>query len=178
MKTNRREILIGIAVACLFSASFASAAPLDLSPFKGKYNGTVTQVGPGGTQTGTAVVQFKVPPSGTSAVIDYTATVSDGMNTTVLPTSLAIAKNKSVAVTDLLVGIAGTNNAKPGTGRASKGRRKMTINASNGEGISLSVSAVAKDLRNKRKLTLILISDDGVDPTTFTTILKARLPRR
>ncbi|MDH4410133.1 MAG: hypothetical protein QE273_11005 [Verrucomicrobiales bacterium] len=182
MKTTTMIIRVWIAMAGLLTGQLATAQEsLNLSAFKGKYKGAVSQVGPGAgnTASGLASVGFKVPQSGTSARIRYTAAFSDDMgDTNVLPTSMDLTSNQRVSVTDLLVGIAGTNNAKPGTGDWIQRKRILKIDATNGEGITLRGTAVVKDLRNKRKLTLTLVSDDGVDTRTFTTRLRARLPRQ
>jgi len=182
MKTNKTIVLMWLAIAGLLSGSFSSAQEtFNLSAFKGAYRGTVTQAGPGmgDTASGTASVNIKVPNSGKSAGIDYAATISDGMGgSSLLPTALVLTSSKRASVTDLLVGIAGTNNAKPGDGRWSQRKRTLKIAATNGEGTTLRGTAVAKDLRNKRRLSLTLVSDDGVDSTTFTTRLQTRLPRR
>jgi hypothetical protein len=182
MKTTTMNVRVWIAVAGLLTSQLATAQEsLNLSAFRGNYKGGVTQAGPGAgnTASGRASVSFKVPQNGTSARVRYTAAISDGMGgTNILPTSMVLTSNQRVSVTDLLVGIAGTNNAKPGTGDWIQRKRSLKIDATNGEGITLRGTAAVKDLRSKRKLTLTLVSSDGVDTTTFTTQLRARLPRR
>ena len=181
MKTNTSKTLVCLVVVGVFLSPVAFAKEeRNISAFKGKYNGTVTVVKPGGggPESGTATVIIKVPKNGKSAIVGYTATISDGMNTTVLSTMLALRANKTLSVTDLLVGIAGTNNAKPGAGTWSQRKRKLTFSAADGDAHSLNGTASAKDLRKNRKLTLTLVSSDGVDSTTFTTTLRAKLPRQ
>lgn len=170
-------VWVGVAGLFLCSPAFAKKEPLNLSAFKGKYKGTMTLVGPGGSSSGTAKVIVKVPRNGKSATIDYAATVSDGMGgSSVLPTVMTLAANKTMSVTDLGVGIAGTNNAKPGTGAWTQRKRKMTFNATNGDMVLLC-TAVAKDVRRKRKLKMTLTSTDAGGSTVFTNTLKARLPK-
>lgn len=181
MKTNT-TIIIAITGSCLLlSRPLQGQGSSDLTVFKGNFKGTVVQTGPamGNSATGLATVNFKVPRSGTSARVVYTAAMSDGMGgTNILPTAMTLNSRNRVDVTDLLVGIAGTNNAKPGSGDWLQRKRTLKIDATNGEGITLRGTAVTRDLRNQRKMTLTLVSNDGVDTTTFLSILKARLPRR
>lgn len=179
MNTKMANAQWWIAVASLFLSPFAFAqGKLNLSAFKGRYNGTVAEAGPGGTTNGRATVVIAVPKHGKSARITYRATFSDGMGgTTVRPTSILLNANKKATVTDLLVGIAGENNAKRGKGRWSQRKRTLRLNATNGEGTTLRGKGTARDLRRVRKLNLTLASNDGVDTTEFRTALRARLPR-
>lgn len=181
MKTTKIKTLLWITVAgvSLTPAAFTQDSSKYLA-YKGKFTGSATMTGPeeDDSSSGTATAKIKVPRNGTSATLNYTATLSDGMNTSVLPTVVTFSKNGKVFVSDLLVGIAGTNNAKPGTGNSSAGRRSLKFDADNGDGITLRGTAVFKDLRNKRKLTLTLVSDDGVGTRIFKSSLRARLPRR
>jgi hypothetical protein len=180
MKTLMPKPLVWLAFASLLltPSAFAKKKPLTLSVFPGKYTGAVTLVTPGGTSTGTAVVIITATKAGKSAVIDYTATVSDGMNTSVLPVTITLARDKTSAVTDLGVGIAGSNNMHPGTGTWSQRKRTLSIFATNGD-LNLTGTASAHDNRKKRKLTLILVSSDadGSNAYTFTTTLVGRLPK-
>lgn len=179
---STKTIVLGLAGAGLIlSQPVKGQGALNLTAFKGNYKGTVLQTGPsmGNTASGRATVGFKVPRSGTSAKVSYVAAMPDGMGgTNLLPTAMTLKSKNRLDVTDLLVGIAGTNNAKPGSGDWLQRKRTLKIDATNGEGITLTCKAVARDLRNKRKMSLILVSNDGVDTTTFATTLKARLPRR
>lgn len=181
MKTTTIFVMTLAAAGLLTGNHTLAQGVPDLTVFKGNYKGSVTQTGPGAGNSakGRATVRFKVPGIGTSAGITFTAAMSDGMGgTNLLPTALTLKSNGRLSVTDLLIGIAGANNAKPGTGDWTQRRRVLKIDATNGEGITLRGKAVTRDLRARRKLTLILKSDDGVDTTTFDARLKARLPRR
>ncbi len=179
MKTKTTRVQLWIAVASLFLSPFALAKEkLDLSVFKGRYKGTVTEAGPGGTTKGKATVIIAVPRHGRSGRINYRATLSDGGGGTVnRHTAIALAANKTVAVSDLLVGIAGENNAKRGNGRWSQRQRILKFNTTNGEGTTLRGTGAARDFRNTRKLILTLVSSDGVNTTQFRTTLRAKLPR-
>lgn len=179
MKTTTKKVLMGIAVAGLFFSSAVSAQKtLNLSAFKGKYTGNVTLRDPEGSLTeGRATVAFTVQKKGKAAKINYRATFPDGMGgSNVLPTVMTLSPNKRVSVTDLLVGIAGTNNAKGGKGDWRQRRRTLTFTATNGEGISLQCRATAKDIGKRRELVLKLTSTDPGGSYVFTSRLRSKLP--
>ncbi|MGH8048846.1 MAG: hypothetical protein ACREKL_16515, partial [Chthoniobacterales bacterium] len=117
----------------LCPSAFAKNKHLNLLAFVGKYTGTVTLVTPTDTQSGTATVIIRVPKNGKSATIAYTAMVFNGSDTVVLPADFTLSKNKTLSVTDLGIGIAGTNNAHPGTGTWSQRKRTLTLFATNGD---------------------------------------------
>lgn len=170
------KAVVWVAVAGLFFCPSGFAKnPFDLLIFKGKYRGTVTLVTPGTPTSGSAKVTIAVPKKGKSATIDYTASVSDGMGgTTVLPTVVSLAANKTMSTTDLGVGIAGTNNAKPGDGTWTQRKRTVTFNATNGDLVLLGTASV-KDAGRKRKLKLTLTSTDVGGSNIFTTTLTAKV---
>jgi uncharacterized lipoprotein NlpE involved in copper resistance len=179
MKTLMAKPLIWAAVASLLlcPSAFAKKKPLNLSAFAGNYTGTVTLVSPGDSARGTATVVITVPKNGKSATLLYTATIVSSMgDTSILPTEMTLAANKTISVTDLGVGIAGTNNAHPGTGTWSQRKRALSFSATNGD-IVLTGTASAKNARKKRKLTLTLVSSDAGGSNTFTTTLTAKLPK-
>jgi hypothetical protein len=179
MKTLMPKPLLWAAVASLLlcPSAFAKKKPLNLSAFAGNYTGTVTLVTPSDSSSGTATVVITVPKNGKTATILYTATTVSSMgDTSVLPTEITLAANKTISVTDLGVGIAGTNNAHPGTGTWSQRKRTLSFFATNGD-MNLNGTARAKDARKKRKLTLILVSSDAGGATTFTTTLTAKLKK-
>jgi hypothetical protein len=171
MKTAFAKPLVCAAAASLLLCPSLFAKPLNLSAFAGKYTGTVNLVTPGDTSNGTAAVVIKVAKNGKSATIAYKAIV-----TSELPADFTLAKNKSLSTTDLGVGIAGTNNAHPGTGTWLQRKRLLTFSATNGD-IDLTGTARVKDVRNKRKLTFILVSSDAGGSNVFTTTLVAKLPK-
>jgi hypothetical protein len=164
--------LAWIAVAGLLFSPAAFAQKFNLSIFAGKYTGTVVQTTPSETLNGTARVLIRVPRSGRTATIGYEATI----NGSVLPTDMKLAANKAISVTDLGVGIAGTNNAHPGTGRWAQSRKRITFSATNGD-ILLRGTARVRDIGRKRKLSLVLISSDAGGSFTYNTTLTARRPR-
>ena len=174
MKTKTTTIPVWFAVAGVFLSPFTLvAAPLNLSVFKGNYTGPMTLKAPGDpVQNGRATAVFVVPQSGANGTIRYRATV-DGSG---FPTVITLAANKRASVTDLLVGIAGTNNAKPGRGPWSQRQRVLNITANNGEGISLRGTAVVRDFSNHRELTLTLVSTDPGGSYRFSNTLRSRLP--
>jgi hypothetical protein len=182
MKTYLPKAIACAAVLGLFvsPSAFAKKKPLNLTAFAGKYTGNVTFTPPSGdTSSGTAVVIITVPKNGKSATVSYTATVTSGSgDTSVLPTAITLAANKTLSITDLGVGIAGTNNAHRGTGNWIQQKRSLTLFATNGD-INFRGNAAVKDTRKKRNLTLILVSSDadGSNPYTFTTTLTAKLPK-
>jgi len=174
MKTITKKVRVWSAVAGLFLTPFAlTAAPLNLSVFKGNYTGTMSYTQPGDpAQNSTATVVIGVPQSGKTARINYRANIGGNA----FPTVISLAANKRASVTDLLVGIAGTNNAKPGTGPWSQNQRTLRFTATNGEGISLRGTGVVKDFSNRRELTLTLISTDPGGSYRFEARLRSRLP--
>jgi hypothetical protein len=163
-------------VGLLLSPSVFAQKPLNLSIFAGKYTGVVTLATPGDTSSGSATVIIRVPKNGRTATISYRAAISSGGSTTVLPTQIALAKNKTIVVTDLGVGIAGTNNAHPGRGIWSQRRHALVFSATNGD-IDLRGAVRARDVGRKRKLTLTLVSSDAGGSNVFTNTLTAKLPR-
>ena len=178
MKTLMAKPLVWAAVASLLlcPSAFAKKKPLNLSAFAGNYTGTVTLVSPGDSSSGTATVVITVPKKGKSATILYTATIFSGGSTSVLSAEFTLAADKTISTTDLGVGIAGANNAHPGTGTWSQRKRTLSFFATNGD-INLNGTASAKDARKKRKLTLILVSSDAGGTFTFTTTLTAKLKK-
>jgi hypothetical protein len=177
MKILPSQPALWAAVAGLFlSPSAFAQKPLNLSIFTGKYTGAVTLVTPGDTSSGTATVIIRVPKSGRTATIFYKAIISSGGGTSVLPTQITFARNKTISVTDLGVGIAGANNAHPGTGTWVQRKRALLFSATNGD-INLRGTARARDLNRKRKLTLTLVSSDAGGSNVFTNTLTAKLPR-
>ena len=174
----KTAILAVAAGLLLCPSAFAKKKPLNLSAFKGNYTGTVTYVTPSGSQTGTATVLITVPKNGKSATISYTAVVSDGMDTSVLPTAITLAANKTLTITDLGVGIAGTNNAHRGTGNWSQRKRTFALFATNGD-TNFTATGLVKDKKKKRNLSLNLVTvdADGSNPYTFITTLVAKLPK-
>ncbi len=178
-KTLRALLGVAVAVCFLVPAAFAQKKPLDLSALKGRYSGTVSVEGPGGLSSGTAAVIIKVPKRGKTATFDYLATVSDGMGgSSELPSLFTLEANKTVLVTDLGVGIAGANNAKPGAGTWSQRKRTLSFSATNGD-IVLVCTATAKNVgKRKRKLTMMLNSTDAGGSTVYSASLRAKLPKR
>jgi hypothetical protein len=178
MKTLLTKRLVGIAVAGLLMCPAAFAERPTLLGFKGKYSGTVAFTDAGGTTPGTAAVVIKVPRNGKSATVSYAATFVSSMgDVSVLPADFVLAKNKTMTVTDLGVGIAGTNNAHPGSGTWSQRRRSFTFFATNGD-MTLNGTATVRDTRKKRKLALTLVSADGGGTYTFANALRSKLPKR
>ncbi len=170
---------MGIAVAGLLFTPLASAqGTLNLSAFKGKYKGNVSLRDPEGFVTeGRATVAFTVQKKGRAAKINYRATFPDGMGgSDAMPTVLTLSSGKRVSATDLLVGIAGTNNAKRGKGDWRQRRRTLTFAATNGEGISLHCRARAKDIGRRRELVLKLTSTDPGGSYVFTNKLRSKRP--
>ena len=178
MKTLQTVLLAAFASQLLLPAAFAKKPPLTLAAFAGRYTGTVTLRTPSDTQAGTAAVTITTPKKGRSATIVYSALVFDGTDNKLLPTQLTLAKDKTLAVTDLGIGIAGTNNAHRGTGAWSQQKHALALSATNGD-INFRGSAIAKDAGRKRRLTLTLITSDadGSNPYIFTTTLVAKLPK-
>lgn len=176
MKTSITVVVTTIAVAWISGATAFAAESLDLSVFKGRYTGPATLSGPAGNRSGRAFVNLPVPASGKSARVGYRAAFSDGFGTDVFPTQFILSANKRVSVSDLLVGIAGTNNAKPGEGRWVQRGRTLRFKADNGEGISLRANASVRDRSNRRVLVLTLVSNDGGGANTFRANLRSRLP--
>jgi hypothetical protein len=180
MKITTTKALMCAALVGLFliPSSFAKKPPLTLVAFKGNYTGAVTLVSAGSPSTGTATVIFSVPKKGKSATIDYTATFSDGMGgTSVLPAFFTLSSDKTFKTTDLEVGIAGANNAHPGSGTWSQRKRTLTFTATNGD-IDLNGTAVLKkDRGRKRQLSITLVSTSTGNAYTFTTTLTARIKK-
>lgn len=179
MKTTTRQILIGLALAGSLSGPLAPAqGALNLSAFKGNYRGTMSLRDPdGAVSRGRATLALAVPRSGKSARLRYRATIPDGEGgSDAFPTAMILSANKRASVTDLLVGIAGTNNAKPGRGRWSQRQRTLRINASNGEGISLRGIATVRDIGKRRTLNLKLTSTDPGGSYLFSNRLVSRVP--
>jgi hypothetical protein len=173
-KTVAVTTLAGLLLA---PSAFAKKKPANLSNFAGKYTGTVTFVSPTDTFHGTASVLISVAKNGKSATIKYTAIVLNGSgDSVVLPTEITLAKNKSLSITDLGVGIAGTNNAHRGTGAWSQHRLNLLLSATNGD-INFSATGRVKDTHKKRKLSLVLVSADAGGASTFTTTLTSKLPK-
>lgn len=169
MKTKTTKTLFGIVVAGLVFGASAFAAPLNLSVFEGNYKGTTTVTGPNGTETKRTGLTFAVPDHGRSA--QYTIEFTD-----IIISSYSFKANKRVLVSDLLLGIAGANNAKRGKGPWTQSQRTLRFSATNGEGTTLRGKATVRDLSNRRLLTLTMTTSDGVDSTTFKSTLRARLP--
>ncbi|HEY8901772.1 MAG TPA: hypothetical protein VIM61_15275 [Chthoniobacterales bacterium] len=176
MKNLLAKPLVCATIATLLCSPAALAKSNQLFAFAGNYSGLVSLASPGGTSAGTAVVVIKVPKNGKSAFISYAATIDSGGSTSVLPADFTLAKNKTMSTTDLGIGIAGTNNAHPGTGNWSQKKRKLTMFATNGD-MNLTGIGVVKDSRKKRKLTLTLVSSDAGGSNVFTTVLSAKKPK-
>lgn len=181
MKTPAKSLVWVALAAILLSspAAFAKRKPFTLGLFAGNYTGSLTLTAPDGTtSTGAATIHITVPRNGRSAVITYTATTGSGDNTSSYQTDLTFAANKTLTTTDLLVGIAGANNAKPGTGTWSQRKRSLLFAATNSDsGIVLTGEGHVRDHKRKRLLTLTLVSNNNGDLYTFTTTLTARLPK-
>lgn len=168
--------LLGIFLA---PSAFAKKKPLDLTAFAGNYTGTVSLVTPGGNSSGTATVVIHVPKNGKSATIDYTAVTTSGGSTTELPTAITLARGGSLSITDLGIGIAGTNNAHRGTGSWSQRKRTLSLQATNGDIDFTATGHLKKDSKKKRKLALTLVTSDadGSNAYVFTTTLTAKLAK-
>lgn len=177
MITPCKNALVGVALAISLWSPCANAQNnATLEVFKGKYRGTMSLREPGGdVSNGTAITTFAVPANGRSAAVRYKATIPDGMGgSSAFPTALKLAPGKRITTTDLLVGIAGTNNAKPGKGRWSQRKRKLTFTATNGEGIVLRGTASTRDVGSRRLMKLQLTSTDPGGSYVFTNQLRAR----
>jgi len=178
MKTNlaKHIVLVAVAGLLLSPAAFAQPPKKNLSIFKGNYTGPMTFVSPSDSATGIATVVIKAPKNGKTATISYSADVAFSGGNSTLPTEITLARDKTVSVTDLGVGVAGTNNAHRGTGTYSQRKRTLTFTATNGD-IVLTGTAIVRDTKKKRKLQLTLVSTDAGGSTTFTNTLRAKLPR-
>jgi hypothetical protein len=182
MKTPAKSLVwVAVAAALLVTPSaFAKKKPFTLGLFAGNYSGSLTLTAPdGSTSTGTAALHITVPRNGRSAVLTFTATTGSGDNTSTYQTDLTLAANKTLTTTDLLVGIAGANNAKPGTGAWSQRKRAILFTATNSDsGIVLTGEGHVRDRKRQRLLTLTLVSNNNGDAYTFTTSFTARLPKK
>jgi hypothetical protein len=181
MKTPAKSLVwVALAAALLVTPSaFAKKKPLTLAIFKGNYSGSLILTAPdGSTSTGAASLQFTVPRNGRSAALSYAATTDTGGGTSTYQSDFTLATNKTLTTTDLLVGIAGANNAKPGTGTWSQRKRILSFTATNSDsGIVLTGTGTVRDRKRKRLLTLTLASNNNGDIYTFTTTLTAKLPK-
>jgi hypothetical protein len=180
MKTPAKSFVwVAVAAALLVTPSaFAKKKPMTLAIFAGNYTGALTLASPSGTSTGTAAVHITVPRSGRSAVLTYTAITGSGDSTSTYQSDFTLAANKTLTTTDLLVGIAGANNAKPGTGTWSQRKRTLLFTATDSDsGIVLTGTGHVRDRKRQRLLTLTLVSNNNGDIYTFTTTLTARLPK-
>lgn len=181
MKTSAK-FFVRVALAALLVATpsaFAQKKPFTLGLFAGNYTGSLTLTAPDGTTTtGTAALHITVPRSGRSAALTYTATTGSGDSTSTYQSDFTLAANKTLTTTDLLIGIAGANNAKPGTGTWSQHKRAILFTATDSDsGIVLTGTGSVRDRKRQRLLTLTLVSNNNGDAYTFTTTFKARLPK-
>jgi hypothetical protein len=181
MKTPAKSLVWVAVAAALFvtPSAFAKKKPFTLGLFSGNYTGSLTLTAPDGTTTtGPAALHITVPRSGRSAILSYTATTGSGDNASTYQSDFTFAANKTLTTTDLLIGIAGANNAKPGTGAWSQHKRAILFTATNSDsGIVLTGTGNVRDRKRQRLLTLTLVSNNNGDPYTFTTTFTARLPK-
>ncbi|HVE15545.1 MAG TPA: hypothetical protein VNB29_02355 [Chthoniobacterales bacterium] len=176
---NPTKIILSVVAGLTVSSSaFAKKQPVDFSVFKGVYNGTVTLTQPGETDSGTATVVINSPKNGLSATISYVATLPIGDGT--FPTAITLGKDKSVFVTDIGVGILGTNNAHKASGSTYLERKgKLSFFVTNGD-TNFTCIASVKDHGRKRVLSLTFVSADAMtgEGLTFTTSATAKAPRQ
>ncbi len=178
-KSKIKAVLFGVAISgSLFAPCVSAQGSHNLSNFKGNHQGSVVHTDPeGNVKKGRARAKFIVARSGRSGSIAYQAVFPDGQGgSDAFPTGVTLRANKRADVTDLLVGIAGENNAKPGRGGWSQRQRKLTFVANNGEGISLRATATVRDVGKRRKVALKLVSTDPGGSYVFTNTLNSRLP--
>jgi hypothetical protein len=180
MKTTNLTKIAFVVLACVTvsSSAFAKKQPVDFSVFKGNYNGTVTLTQAGESVGGTASVLISAPKNGLSAMITYAATLPIGGG--LFPTAITLGKDKSIFVTDIGVGILGTNNAHKASGSPYSERRgKLSFFVTNGS-TNFNCSAVVRDHGKKRVLSITFVSVDaqGGAPIVFTTSATAKAPKK
>ena len=173
MKTlTARSVVCATITALLLSATaYAKKPKPTFRLYVGKYSGAVAVAGPGGTSQGTVQVIITAAKNGKTGILSYAALVN-GMP---LPTVIKMTK-RSAVVSDLGVGIAGSNNQHPGAGPLTLRTKRLNFFATDTTN-ALTGSARVRNTKKKRKLTLALTSFDGANNTIYFSKLKSKLPK-
>lgn len=179
MKRNISQSLLCLALVGFFVSPVAFAKEkLDLAAFKGNYTGAGTVTFGGSSHTGTSDIYFTVPKHAKSASINFTQVVTEGEHTETLNSVLTLNRNKTIFVDDVAFFLDETVHPTVGTWA----QRKRSLNfttTQESNNLVFTGTAVVKDSRRSRNLTLTMILSVGSDQLiVLTSNVQAKLPRK
>jgi hypothetical protein len=167
-------LLAAAAILALGSSSLF-AKPVDLSEFKGTYNGTTSLFYMGTSYAGTSVMTFKVPKNGRSGNLSVNANISSGGSAADVSNNFNFASNKVLTISRLAPLIVDT----PVSGSYSV-KKQTTINGtgSPGMGVTTTLFTKVKRTAKRAKLTAVYsVFSGGVLAYQTTYIGSRRLKR-